>query len=56
MIKMLAAQLNSAEPVLAPAIRTYVHARTQQLVQGDMLPVLHRADKKKVSRQSSEGV
>ncbi|KAG5182436.1 cytoplasmic fragile-X interacting family-domain-containing protein [Tribonema minus] len=46
-IKTLAAQLSAAEPLLAPAIRTYVHACTQQLVQGDMLPILHRADKKK---------
>jgi hypothetical protein len=48
-IKSLAALLSGAEARLSPSIRAYVHSATQQLVQGDMLPVLHRADKKKVT-------
>ena len=47
MIKSLYALLASAEPTLAPIIRFHVHHSVQQLVQGDLLPILHRADKHK---------
>lgn len=46
MIKSLAAALAKAESVLAPYIRFHVHHRVQQLVQGDLLPLLHRVDKR----------
>ena len=32
---------------IAPLIRLHIHHITQQCVQGDLLPVLHRADKRK---------
>jgi cytoplasmic FMR1 interacting protein len=47
MIKSLAGLLSRHESRLAPYIRLYIHHATQQLVQGTLIPVLHRADKKK---------
>ena len=45
MTKSLAATLVKAEPILAPFLRLAVHASVQQLLQEDVVPVLHRVDK-----------
>lgn len=47
MTKSLGSLLSRAEGRLAPLLRLHVHASTQQMAQGDLVPVLHRADKKK---------
>lgn len=47
MTKSLGSLLSRAEGRLAPLLRLHVHAATQQMAQGDLVPVLHRADKKK---------
>lgn len=47
MIKSLANILGKTKAKLAPLLRLFVHHSVQQLVQGDLLPVLHRADKRK---------
>lgn len=47
MVKSLGSLLSRAEGRLAPLLRLHVHASTQQMAQGDLVPVLHRADKKK---------
>ncbi len=47
MIKMLAGMIGQSEARLATYIRLHIYLTTQQLVQGTLVPVLHRADKKK---------
>jgi len=47
MIKSCASAMSKAEAKVAPLIRLHIHHTVQQLVQGDLLPVLHRVDKKK---------
>jgi cytoplasmic FMR1 interacting protein len=47
MIKSLSSLMNKSESVMAPIIRFHIHHVTQQLVQGDLQPVIHRADKRK---------
>ena len=47
MTKSLGSLLSRSEGRLAPLLRLHVHAATQQMAQGDLVPVLHRADKKK---------
>lgn len=47
MTKSLGSLLSRAEGRLAPLLRLHVNASTQQMAQGDLVPVLHRADKKK---------
>jgi cytoplasmic FMR1 interacting protein len=47
MIKQLSLKLTSAETLLAPLIRYHIHHQIQQLVQGDLLPLIHRVDKRK---------
>ena len=46
MIKSLAALMLRAETGISPWLRLYMHHRVQQLVQGDLLKALHRADKR----------
>lgn len=46
MIKSLASHLLQAESLFAPFIRFHIHHVTQQLVQGDLTPLLHRVDKR----------
>eukprot|EP01034_Spumella_vulgaris_P022832 gene22832-29006_t len=45
-IKSLSALLAKNEAVFAPYIRFHIHHAIQQLVQGDMIPLLHRIDKR----------
>ncbi|GMI36528.1 hypothetical protein TrRE_jg10260 [Triparma retinervis] len=47
MIKSMSSLLLKNEAILAPMIRLYVHNELQNLVQNDLVPALHRADKKK---------
>ncbi len=47
MIKMLAGMIGKSEARLAPYLRLYIYLATQQFVKGTIVPVLHRADKKK---------
>ncbi len=47
MIKMLAGMIGQSEARFAPYLRLHIYLTTQQLVQGTLVPVLHRADKKK---------
>ena len=47
MIKSSASLLKSTEAKLAPVLRLYIHNEIQNLVQRDMIEILHRADKKK---------
>lgn len=47
MIKSLASVMSRSEAQLAPIIRFQIHHLTQQLIQGDLQPLLHRADKRK---------
>ena len=47
MVKSMSSLLLKNESTLAPMIRLYVHNELQNLVQNDLVPVLHRADKKK---------
>jgi cytoplasmic FMR1 interacting protein len=53
LIKSLSSQLSAAETTLAPLIRYHIHHSIQQLVQGDLLPILHRVDKRNKSNQLS---
>lgn len=46
MIKSLHQQLVSAQSVLTPYLQLHVHHVVQQLVQGDLTPLLHRLDKR----------
>lgn len=52
LIKSLASVMTNAEHLLGPSIRLYLHARVQQVVQGDMVPILHRVDKHKVGKDA----
>lgn len=45
-IKGLVSSLLAAESTLAPILRFHMHHATQQVVQGDLLPLLHRVDKR----------
>ena len=47
LIKSLAAAMMKQEALLAPYLRFHVHHRIQQLVQGDLTPLLHRVEKRK---------
>jgi len=47
MIKSTASLLKAHEATLAPVLRLYIHSEIQNLVQRDMIEILHRADKKK---------
>lgn len=47
MIKSLASLMSKSEANIAPIIRFHIHHTTQQLIQGDLQPLLHRADKRK---------
>lgn len=47
MAKSLGSLLSRAEGRLAPLLRLHIHSATQQMARGDLVPVLHRADKKK---------
>jgi len=47
MIKSQAGLLAKAENKLAPILRFHIHHRIQQLVQADLLPLLHRVEKRK---------
>jgi cytoplasmic FMR1 interacting protein len=53
LIKSLSSQLSAAESILAPLIRFHIHHNIQQLVQGDLVPILHRVDKRNKSSQLS---
>lgn len=46
MIKSLATMLSDTEEGLAPIIRYHIHYTMQHLIQVDMIPLLHRVDKK----------
>ena len=46
MIKSTASLLQKAETVFAPYMRFHTHHVVQQLVQGDLTPLLHRLDKR----------
>jgi cytoplasmic FMR1 interacting protein len=46
MIKSLASHLLDKEDLFNPFIRFHIHHRIQQLVQGDLTPLLHRVDKR----------
>lgn len=46
MVKSLSAMLSSNESVLFPYLRFHVHHRIQTLVQRDLVPLLHRLDKR----------
>lgn len=45
-IKSLSALLHKHEANVAPIVRFHMHHAVQQLVQGDLLPILHRCDKR----------
>jgi len=47
MVKGLNSLMAGAETTIAPILRFHVHHSVQQLVQGDLLAMLHRADKTK---------
>ena len=47
MIKSQAGLLAKAEHKLAPILRFHIHHTIQQLVQADLLPLLHRVEKRK---------
>lgn len=46
MIKSVARELNQAQGLLSDYLRFYVHHAVQQMIQGDLLPLLHRLDKR----------
>lgn len=46
MIKSLSSHLLKQEALFAPYIRFHIHHSIQQLVQGDLTPLLHRLDKR----------
>ena len=48
MLKSLNNLLLEAEPLFAPLLRYHVHHSLQQMAQGDLLPIIHRADKRKL--------
>lgn len=50
MIKSFSSALISAEATLSPVLRFHMHHTIQQLVQADIVPLLHRVDKR--NRQS----
>ncbi len=45
-IKSLSSLLSKHETLFAPYIRFHIHHAIQHLVQGDMIPLLHRIDKR----------
>ena len=47
MIKSLVSIMSRAESSLAPIIRFHIHHEMQFIIQGELLPVIHRADKRK---------
>ena len=47
MIKSLATFLSSVESDVAPYVRLYVHHEVQQFIAGELIPPLHRAQKRK---------
>ncbi len=49
MIKSTAANLDKLKADIAPIVRFHIHHEIQQLVQGNLLPILHRMDKRKSS-------
>lgn len=49
LIKSLASLLSTAHHQLAPLIRAHQHHRIQQVSRGDLVPLLHRVDKRKKS-------
>ena len=49
MIKSLASVMTKAEHLLGPSIRLYLHRRIQGIVQANLVPILHRVNKQKVS-------
>lgn len=49
MIKSLSALMNKSESDVAPLLRFHMHDRIQQFIQGDLLPILHRLDKRNKS-------
>ena len=51
MIKSCASLLAKEESRLAPIIRYHIHHEVQKIVQSDLLPLLHRANKRKKERQ-----
>lgn len=46
MIKSLASMMTSMEDKVAPFIRFHIHHDLQQMVQGELQPILHRVDKR----------
>jgi cytoplasmic FMR1 interacting protein len=46
-IKSLSSILSNAEVNLSPLLRIYAHHRIQHIARGDLLPLLHRVDKRK---------
>lgn len=46
MIKSLASLMSKSENTVAPLLRFHMHHKIQQFIQGDLLPVLHRLDKR----------
>ena len=49
LIKSLASLLSTAHHKLAPLFRVHQHHRIQQVSRGDLVPLLHRVDKRKKS-------
>ena len=47
MIKSLAGMIDEAKADILPSIRLYIHHEIQQMVQGTLMPILHRMDKRK---------
>lgn len=46
MIKSVAREMVNAEALLARCLRFHIHHAVQQLIQGDLTPLLHRLDKR----------
>lgn len=46
MIKSVAREMLQAQAVLADYLRFHIHHAVQQMIQGDLLPLLHRLDKR----------
>lgn len=46
MVKSVVKLMSNAEDSFAPIIRFHIHHRIQQLVQGDLTPLMHRVDKR----------
>lgn len=53
MIKSVTALLYKHESVIAPVLRFHMHHAMQQLAQGDLLPILHRSDKRSKEKQAA---